>query len=855
LPEEFFYGYTPIAAGYQDYLDRPRINSLLEKAVLCPIVSVVAGAGYGKTWALYSFVREYNVRTAWIQCSEQDNMEERFWENFISAISIISSETAQKLRQMNFPATDRQFERYLTIPRKNAIPNKKYIIVYDDLHLITEKTVLHFIEQSVIRSFLNITFVMISRTEPQLDFTKIEEKKLLARITEDDLRFSRNEMDSYFRLQQLSPAPQTASAIYHDTEGWAFAVHLAALALRNHPAGQAYAAWALRSNVFKLIESEIMAPLSPEMRRFLIKLSLVDDPNPELVREIGQDAAIINEIAKIGSFIHFDSYLNSYRIHKLFMDYLREQQDELSDEEKKEVWTKTAAWCAANNRKMDAILNYEKTGDYDGIVNTLYTLPQIFPQRMAAFVLDIMDRAPETIFRDFPKTLIMRYRTLTSLGRFDQCRDEILEKLPSIRALGESPEKHYILMVCYMILGFIGFIRSIHTRRYDFIDYFREAAVEGRLSEHVTPPPVNGMTLSAYACRVMAPASGKEIEEFIEVIGETVPYSAEAMGGCQYGMYELARGELAFFRSELDESEKQLLESLAKAREKQQYEIENRALFYLLRIYLSRGNAKGTESVLTQLEAELEETFFPNRHSYYDIVTGWYYIQTGRKEKIAPWIKSDYKESDLNSGAQGLEKLVKAKYYISEKRYPAALAVMESRGNTESLLMGNIETKVLEAICHYRLSDRERAFTALTEACTLAAPAGLFMPFTEQGKDMRALAEALVRETAAGDKVPEVSPERLEEIRRNAAIYAKKLYRQTEQAMSGKGHKEGGLLSHREREVLVGLSQGLTREEIANAASISPNTVKSVTRSIYNKLGALNQADAVRIAAEKNILS
>jgi LuxR family maltose regulon positive regulatory protein len=49
--------------------------------------------------------------------------------------------------------------------------------------------------------------------------------------------------------------------------------------------------------------------------------------------------------------------------------------------------------------------------------------------------------------------------------------------------------------------------------------------------------------------------------------------------------------------------------------------------------------------------------------------------------------------------------------------------------------------------------------------------------------------------------------------------------------------------------VLTGLSQGLTREEIAGASGISLNTVKSVIRSVYNKLGALNRADAVRIAA------
>ncbi|MDR1571100.1 MAG: LuxR C-terminal-related transcriptional regulator [Clostridiales Family XIII bacterium] len=64
----------------------------------------------------------------------------------------------------------------------------------------------------------------------------------------------------------------------------------------------------------------------------------------------------------------------------------------------------------------------------------------------------------------------------------------------------------------------------------------------------------------------------------------------------------------------------------------------------------------------------------------------------------------------------------------------------------------------------------------------------------------------------------------------------------------------GLTLSRREIEVLCELSQGLTREEIANKKYISVNTVKSEIKSIYNKLGAVNRADAVRISTGLGIL-
>jgi LuxR family maltose regulon positive regulatory protein len=46
----------------------------------------------------------------------------------------------------------------------------------------------------------------------------------------------------------------------------------------------------------------------------------------------------------------------------------------------------------------------------------------------------------------------------------------------------------------------------------------------------------------------------------------------------------------------------------------------------------------------------------------------------------------------------------------------------------------------------------------------------------------------------------------------------------------------------------------MTQEEIAGISSLSVNTVKSVVRSIYTKLGAINKADVVRIAADMGLV-
>ena len=232
----------------------------------------------------------------------------------------------------------------------------------------------------------------------------------------------------------------------------------------------------------------------------------------------------------------------------------------------------------------------------------------------------------------------------------------------------------------------------------------------------------------------------------------------------------------------------------------------------------------------------------------------------GQADKLAPWIKSDFEESDLNSIVFGLETLVKAKYHFAEKRYPAALAVLETWGTRSSLwdfVLGRIEKKALEAVCYYQLRDKEAAYTALNEAYKLAHPNALYMPFMELGKNMRALTDAVLKDKdLTAGAVPRGW---LETIRQGAANYAKRLFTVTEQfrATAQKQKKPGMAaagLSARELQVLTELSRGMTREEIAGLASLSVNTVKSVIRSIYNKLGAVNRVNAVQIAADMGLL-
>jgi LuxR family maltose regulon positive regulatory protein len=855
VPKHLFHSNLPITAGNQIYLERPRVDRLLEQAIKKRIVIICAGAGYGKTCAAYFFIRKLKTLTSWVQFSGRDNNGDRFWENFITSLAPVNEKAADKLAKIGFPVTEWQIDQYKATCQEELRPEIPYIFVYDDFHFIDNPAVLRLMERSVTFSLPHITSVLISRTEPPLNLMNMESKGFLARITEEDLRFTREEMVSYFRLLDINPSPQTVSSIYYDTEGWAFAIHLAGLSLKNAPSGAAYVNQALRSNIFKLINSEIMAPLPVPVQQFLIKLSLIDHLVPDLLEELAGDPSIMERIKNLDSFIRFDVYLNAYHIHHLFLDYLKGRQDELTEHDKKDLWHKTAAWCAANGQKIDAISYYEKSGDYERLLDVVDTMPSILPNQTARMLLEILERAPGEIYDQIARAQVVRTGLYLTLEMFDKSREELLAVIGRLEAGPLSPSVCRTLTGCYNNLGFIGMNTCSYTRDYNYVHYFEKARQYYELNKFEIRPPISVIPLSAYLCRVNSEEQG-EMERYIEAISAVVPHTSVTFGGCALGMDDLCRGELAFFRGDLSGAEQFSLRALRNARRGNQYEIENRALFYLLRINLAQGNREAIEKILAQTEALLNERNYPTRFTNHDIITGWYYAHTGQTGKLAPWLKNDFEESGFNSIVFGLEIYVKVKFHLSEKRCSAALAALENRETAASpwaFVLGKIEGKTLEAVCRYRLKDRKGAFAALKTAYSLACPNAIFMPFTELGKDMRALTEAAIK-----NKAPDIPLEWLEKVRLSAASYAKKLFAVVEHCRSAPfedGTTNRGLkLSRRELEVLIDLSRGMTQEEIAGQTSLSINTVKSIVRSVYSKLGAINKADAVRIATSRGIV-
>ncbi|MCL2125502.1 MAG: LuxR C-terminal-related transcriptional regulator [Oscillospiraceae bacterium] len=830
------------------YLERPRVQRLLEDAMSYPLVAVYAGSGYGKTRAVYSFLQNFRAYTTWIQLTDRDNIPARFWESFVHMISISWPHSAPRLLEVGFPETDDAFGKFADLMREAPSFPGKHIMVYDDFHLLKNGSVLKFLDKALKMLPPNATVVLISRTMPEVSIVSLMLREQIFTIREDALCFTEDEIAEFFNQQALPVTRQNIRDIYDDTRGWAFAINLIGRSFLKDSKYERYALEAMKENVYKLIETELSQMVSPKLRNLLLRVSLIDHFAANLIKSLADSDELINELEQLNAYVRYDFHIGAYMMHNLFMDYLRQHHDELAEAEICDTYKKAGEWSENNGYIIDALSYYEKAYDYDSIMRMIYVLNLQISPDTARFALEIFNRIPKDAVCDnilFPS---MHIKILICLGLPEQASAMALQYIAEYELRPDSPEKYQTIAGIYGALAIMRMIMSPYTHTYDFDTYFKKFSEYYDKYPYESYGPVTNQPVGAYALLVGTNRSGAP-EEYIDALSRAIPYSAHALNGNLYGLDDLARGEMYFYRRNINSAEQYFNVALGKARAKGQFDIINRSIQYLMLIAFSRGEVGVADGLLQQIADMLDIKEYSTRYEAFDIARSHYYLVLGQPEQIPDWLKSDFVGYAHPAFLESYANRIRAQYRYVTRQYSTLLAFLETSQSDCSLLIASIMYKVIEALTLYQLKRRSEAISVLEEAYALAAPNGFITPFTQYSKDMRTLTGAALREGSCSIPRPW-----LEDINRKASAFARRLtHMVAENRAAGEGDC-GFVLTNRETKIMKDLSQGLSRTEIAASQNISVNTVKMVINSIYDKLCVTSMHDAIRIALARGIV-
>ena len=222
------------ASPLRKYLmPRPRVNEILGRASCCKLIYVIAGAGYGKTAAVQNYIgQQKDAVVRWVQLTESDNLGSHYWENLTHTVSLDNPILASELKELGFPETLARFKQFAETIKLREHETHKTFLVLDDFHLVNSKQALTFAERCAALAVPGACVIIISRTEPDINTMSLFSRGEVAVITEEDLRFTPEEIKGFFEQSKIICTHENAEKFAENTKGWPIAVNLLSLVLK-----------------------------------------------------------------------------------------------------------------------------------------------------------------------------------------------------------------------------------------------------------------------------------------------------------------------------------------------------------------------------------------------------------------------------------------------------------------------------------------------------------------------------------------------------------------------------------------------------------------------------------------------
>jgi len=841
-------------------MPRPRITELFGQAARGNLIYVVAGAGYGKTQAVHQYIAQQpDAVVRWVQLTENDNMGSHYWENLTHSISLDNPEMALRLRELGFPETLAQFKQFAAIQKSAEHRSRSIFFVLDDFHLIHSAQSLAFAERCVNLRIPGVCIIIISRTEPELGVVPVLAKGRLSIITEDELRFTEGEIAAFLKWRGVSLSARRLPRLLEATNGWALALQLLSLVLKRTPGSFNLALGTMKQNIFKLMEAEAFRDFPVDMQKNLARLSLISNLPGALWGEISDGVSFLQSTPQLASFMWFDSFIGSYRVHPLYLEFLQGNRDVLTEEEKQDTYRKAAQWCTQNQFFLDAMRYYAKLRQFECMRKIFLAHPFKLPHDTCEYFLNIFENLdPSEAELENIHFLAIKHLyiplMLSGMGKYEEATAHCFDTIQAWKN-SESPIAPYLLCSAYSNLAYLDMYCCVATHEYNSTAYLN-ASMEyyKRLPAPVATPAgaFSVADVQSFACLVGEGALLADFDRFLEAARQNADYIAGLPNNLYYGYDDLTACEIALFKNRLEEASTYAHRAIAKAREKNQYSIEAMALGYLLFIAMYRGEYPLVREILKQLCVSSDNLDFWNRQLLCDLFTGFFYAQTGLADKIPAWLVMNETEVTSEVRIPTRELIVCAAGYLAAKQYDHALTVLGNswpRKPHERFLFGELVLAVLTAAAKLKTGDTDGAVAELERAYELSFRGVFELPFIELGREFHPLAVAAAKRP--GCTIP---AEWRTATDRKAAAYAKKIAVIAEKFKQEQKIEDSIQLSDREREILNDLYHGLSREEIAASRYLSVNTVKTILRSLYTKLDVSNNVEAVRLAIEKKLV-
>ena len=341
-------------------------------AARVPVIAVRAGAGYGKTTTVRQWVGAEERAAAWVTVDGTDNDPVPLLRHVVRALAGI--EPLPEVEAVL--ASDRPRVTAVALPRlAEALAGfaRPFILVLDDVHVLTNPAVGELVERLVGILPERCTVVLVGRAMPPMRLTRhvVSDEAMVLR--REDLAFTARESRAMLARTLPDLGPDAFGALVARTEGWPAGLYLSVLALKGAAAPEAVVErlTTTDTDLGTYFHEELMRGLDPDLRSFLVRTSILPRLSSALCDAVlgrADSAAVLRSLAASDNLFVValeDGDADAYRYHHLFADLLLAELPFEAPGEEATLRVRGARWLADHGDADGAIHQAAAAGDLD----------------------------------------------------------------------------------------------------------------------------------------------------------------------------------------------------------------------------------------------------------------------------------------------------------------------------------------------------------------------------------------------------------------------------------------------------------------------------------------------------------
>jgi LuxR family maltose regulon positive regulatory protein len=342
---------TPRRPPLRASVRRTRLLAPLSAPDAPPFAVLVAPAGYGKTTLLCDWSTRDPRPFAWVALDRSHDDPEVLLKAVARAVDDAS-------------ASD---------------PDARVVLVLDDVQVLQSAAARETVAGLGMHPPAELTVVLASRSETPLPVARLRAQGLVIELNATDLTMTRTEAAALLKAAGLPYDRDDLDVLVRRTEGWPVGLALAALSLADQQVpGPAVARFGGSDRIVaEYLRDEVLADLSDDVRRFVMRTSVLDVLTAALCDEMlerSDSAAVLGRLQRTNfPLVALDRTGERYRHHHLLTDMMGAELHRSEPELEAELHRRASAWHARAGDRERALRHALAADEVDRATDLVWT--------------------------------------------------------------------------------------------------------------------------------------------------------------------------------------------------------------------------------------------------------------------------------------------------------------------------------------------------------------------------------------------------------------------------------------------------------------------------------------------------